>query len=212
MDTHSDDERSILANGGPGALGELFSQHRDRLERIIAFRLDPGIRSRVDAADVLQEAYLEIARRLPEFLRAENVSFFVWIRGRTLQTLVDVHRRHFRERRDANREIRLHDRIGGQDTSLSIARFLIDELTSPSQAAVQAEEVRSLQEALNAMNETDREVLALRHFEQLTNNQVAEILGLSVTAASNRYLRAAARLGEILKHRSLGSISRGPRQ
>ena len=92
------------------------------------------------------------------------------------------------------------------------ARFLIDELTSPSQAAVQAEEVRSLQEALNAMNETDREVLALRHFEQLTNNQVAEILGLSVTAASNRYLRAAARLGEILKHRSLGSISRGPRQ
>ncbi len=198
MTTATPDDRQRLIDGGVVALAELFSEHRARLERIVEFRLDPRIRSRFDPADVLQEAYLEIARRYPEYIQAPTVSFFVWLRQRTLQTMIDLHRAHFREKRDANREIRYVAQPTSQATSMSIARFLLAEVTSPSQAAVDAEESQRLHAALESMQETDREVLALRHFEHLSNLQVSEILGLSPTAASNRYIRAAARLSEIV--------------
>lgn len=193
------DERQTLLEGGQTALASLFSTYRDRLERIVSFRMDRRMRGRIDAADILQEVWLEVAGRLQSFLDAADVSFFVWLRQQTLQTLVDVHRRHFRQKRDVNREIRFSATGTSDGTSLSIAQFLIDQLTSPSQAIANAEELQWLQDALNSMNEVDREVLALRHFEQLGNAQVAEILGLTPTAASNRYLRAAARLSEIMQ-------------
>jgi RNA polymerase sigma-70 factor, ECF subfamily len=195
-DPNSDLQR--LIEGGESALAELFSDYRERLERIVSFRLEPRIRGRLDPADVLQEAYLEIARRYKEYILNPSVSFFVWLRQRTLQTMIDLHREHFREKRDPNRENRYISQPNGQATSLSIARFLLDELTSPSQAAVDAEESQRLHAALESMQETDREVLALRHFEHLSNLQVAEVLGLTATAASNRYIRAAARLSEIV--------------
>lgn len=194
-----DHERRMLGEGGQAALASLFSTYSGRLERIISFRLDPRIRGRVDAGDVLQEAFLEVSTRLQSFLDSADVSFFVWLRQQTLQTLVDVHRRQFRQKRDVNREIHFASTGPSDGTSVSIAQFLIGQLTSPSQAAVKAEEMYGLQDALNSMNDLDREVLALRHFEQLGNNQVAEILGLTPTAASNRYLRAATRLSEILQ-------------
>jgi len=194
-----DNELQWLKDGGQSALATLFSNHRDRLERIVSFRLDPRIRGRIDAADILQEAFLEVSERLPSFLESPDVSFFIWLRQQTLQTLIDVHRREFRQKRDVNREIHFSSAGNSGGTSLSIAQCLIDHVTSPSQVAVHAEEMQWLQDALNSMNEVDREVLALRHFEQLGNNQVAEILGLTPTAASNRYLRAAARLSEIMQ-------------
>ena len=196
--THAD-ERRMLVEGGQTVLASLFSSYQNRLERIVSFRLDPRIRGRIDAADILQEAYLEASHRLQSFLQSTDVSFFVWLRQQTLQTLIDVHRREFRQKRDVNREIRFAATGASDGTSLSIAQFLIDQLTSPSQLAVNAEEMQWLQESLNSMHEVDREVLALRHFEQLGNSQVAEILGLTPTAASNRYLRAAARLSEIMQ-------------
>jgi RNA polymerase sigma-70 factor (subfamily 1) len=205
-----EDDRRMLVEGGESALASLFSIHQNRLERIVGFRLDPRIRGRIDAADILQEAYLKAAERLPSFLESGDVSFFVWLRQQTLQTLVDVHRRQFRQKCDVSREIHFASTGTSDGTSVSIAQFLIDQLTSPSQVIVNAEEMQWLQEALNSMNEVDREVLALRHFEQLGNNQVAEILGLTPTAASNRYLRAAARLSEILQRLNSGTgISKG---
>ncbi len=197
MDSISSDLQRLI-EGGETALAELFSEHRDRLERIVSFRLEARIRGRLDPADVLQEAYLEIARRYQEYIQNPSVSFFVWLRQRTLQTMIDLHREHFRDKRDPNRENRYVSQPNSQATSLSIARFLLDEVTSPSQAAVDAEESQRLHAALESMQETDREVLALRHFEHLSNLQVAEVLGLSPTAASNRYIRAAARLSEIV--------------
>ncbi len=208
MNENPDDERRMLMEGGQTSFGSLFSNYGARLERIINFRLDPRIRGRIDAADVLQEAYLEASTRLPSFLDSANVSFFVWLRQQTLQTLVDVHRRQFRQKRDVNREIHFASTGPSDGTSVSIAQFLIGQLTSPSEVAVKAEEIQWLQEALNSMNEVDREVLALRHFEQLSNTQVAEVLGLTPTAASNRYLRAAARLGEILQRLNTSTGSR----
>ena len=194
-----EDERRMLVEGGQTALASLFSSYQNRLERIVSFRLDPRIRGRIDAADILQEAYLQASDRLPSFFESADVSFFVWLRQQTLQTLIDIHRREFRQKRDVNREIRFASTGTSDGTSLSIAQFLIDQLTSPSQLAMNAEELQWLQAALNSMHDVDREVLALRHFEQLGNSQVAEILGLTPTAASNRYLRAAARLSEIMQ-------------
>ncbi len=198
MSNDPTNELQRLTEGGEAALAELFSEYRERLERIVSFRLEPRIRGRLDPADVLQEAYLEIARRYHEYIQNPSVSLFVWLRQRTLQTMIDLHREHFREKRDPNRENRYVSQPNSQTTSMSIARFLLDEVTSPSQAAVDAEESQRLHAALESMQEVDREVLALRHFEHLSNLQVAEILGLSPTAASNRYIRAAARLSEIV--------------
>jgi RNA polymerase sigma-70 factor (ECF subfamily) len=200
MDESSDTtpECRRLLEGGTDALAGLFSEYRPRLERMVEFRLDPRLRGRVEAADVLQEAYIEMARRLSDYTSDPVVSFFVWARQLTYQALIGIHRRHFSDKRDPNIEIRLGHRPAPSDTSDSIARLLLDERTTPSQAAVRAEEVAALKAALDSLEAIDREVLALRHFEQLGNNEVAQMLGLSVTAASNRYVRAMTRLGEIL--------------
>lgn len=176
----------------------MFSEHRDRLLRVIDFRLDHRLQSRVDPEDVLQEAYIEITKRWPAYRAEMPVSFYVWARQITLQTLIDVQRRHFGQKRSPQRENRPHyNSVDG--TSDSIARVIESQLTTPSRAVIRAEEVQQLQEALATMDATDREVLALRHFEHLGNAEVAEALGLSPTAASNRYVRAMTRLGEILR-------------
>jgi RNA polymerase sigma-70 factor (ECF subfamily) len=195
-------EHRRLIDGGTDALAGLFCKYRPRLERMVAFRLDPRLRGRVEAADVLQEAYLTIARRIGEYTADPAVSFFVWARQLTYQTLISLHRRHFSEKRDPTLEVRFGQPAApsalASDTSDSIARLLLDERTTPSQAAARAEEAAVLKAALESMDPIDREVLALRHFEQLGNNEVAQTLNLSVTAASNRYVRALERLGTIL--------------
>jgi RNA polymerase sigma-70 factor (ECF subfamily) len=200
-----DQECRRLIEGGTDALAGLVSQYRERLERMVEFRLDPRLRGRVEAADVLQEAYIEMARRIPSYTADPAVSFFVWARQLTYQTLIGIHRRHFSEKRDPNLEVRFGQRPAhcASDTSDSIARRLLDDRTTPSQAAARAEEAAVLKAALESLDPVDREVLALRHFEQLGNNEVAQTLGLSVTAASNRYVRAMTRLGEILAKRKV---------
>jgi RNA polymerase sigma-70 factor (ECF subfamily) len=199
MANNEDDDLQRLQTRGEPALAEIFSASLQRLERIVRFRIDPRIRGRVDAADVLQETWVVASRRLPEFLSNPAVSVFIWLRQLALQTLIDIHRRELCHRRDAGREIHLSHELPTGDTGLSIAHFLADQLTSPSQQLMRAEDIEQLQQALNSMPEIDREVLALRHFEQLTNLQTAEVLALTPTAASNRYVRAAAKLTEILQ-------------
>jgi RNA polymerase sigma-70 factor (ECF subfamily) len=199
MSEMSNIELERLIRGGEAALAELYLECRPRLERMVAFRLDPRLRGRVDPADILQEAFLAISKRLPEFLDAPDVSSFVWLRRITLQTLVDTHRRHFRDKRSVGKEVKLRSSSANDATSYSIAFSLLDHQASPSKAAVEAEEIDQLRQALESMDEIDREVLALRHFEHLTNHETAEALGLSITAASNRYVRAMGRLAELMK-------------
>ncbi len=195
----SDDIVQRLIEGGESVLAEVFSEFTPRLERMVEFRLDYRLRGRVDPGDVLQEAFIEIARRIADYTSAPTVSFYVWVRQITWQTLVGVHRRHLGQKRDPNAEVRIHQRKAAADTTYSIAGMLLGNLTSPSEAAMREEMVEQLRVALDTIDETDREVLALRHFEQLSNNEVAEVLELSKTAASNRYVRALKRLGDILK-------------
>lgn len=186
-----------LISGGDAAVAELFSEFQPRLERMVEFRLDRRLRGRVDSLDIIQEAYIEIARRIGDYTSNPAVAFYVWVRQITWQTLVSVHRRHLGQKRHPSMEVRLN-RKGPNETTYSIAEALVGQLTSPSGAARRQEDYDQLREALSTMDETDREVLALRHFEQLGNNEVAEVLGIARTAASNRYVRAIKRLGDVL--------------
>ena len=188
-----------VKQGDASALAECFSLHRQRLWRMVHFRMDPRLHGRVDADDVLQEGYLAAAARVEHFREDSSTSLFIWLRMIVSQTLVDVHRRHIEaQKRDARREVASHPRRGAHGTSVSIARQLLGQLTSPSHAAMRAEVAEQLEKALETMNEIDREVLALRHFEELTNSEIAAVLGIEQKAASIRYVRAIKRLKDIL--------------
>jgi RNA polymerase sigma-70 factor (ECF subfamily) len=181
------------------ALTALFVRHRDRLRQMVRLRLDRRLLGRVDPSDVLQEAYLDIARRAEEYLANPTMSPFLWLRFLTAQRLTALHRQHLgAQARDAGREISLHRGAIPQATSVSLAHQLLGRLTSASQAAIRAELQTRLQFVLNGMDPLDREVLALRHFEELSNAETAAVLGLQKAAASNRYMRALRRLKDLL--------------
>jgi RNA polymerase sigma-70 factor, ECF subfamily len=196
------DERSelaTLAGGGEAAFAGLFARYEDRLRKVVRFRLDQRLWGRVDPSDVIQETYLETSHRLNDYLADPKVPMFVWLRRMTEQVLVNVHRHHLgARRRDAALEVSLDQRPDGWMTSVSLAARLAADLTSPSQAAIRDEMLLRLRQAFESMDPIDREVLALRHFEELTNNEAAEVLGLQKSAASNRYVRALKRLKEVL--------------
>jgi RNA polymerase sigma-70 factor (ECF subfamily) len=187
------------AAGDAAALGELLEGQRKRLRRMVKLRLDPRLQGRVDPSDVLQEAYLEATQRLAEYVREPKMPFFLWLRFLTGQRLLQVRRRHLgTEARDAGREISLHQGAMPAASSASLAAQLLGKLTAPLQAAIRAEMKLRLQEALTSMEPLDREVLALRHFEQLSNSETAEVLGITPSGASSRYVRALKRLKDLL--------------
>jgi RNA polymerase sigma-70 factor (ECF subfamily) len=188
-----------LMNGEMDALAELFSKHRERLWRIAHFRLDQRLAGRVDPEDVLQEAYLAAAQRIGHYRDDSPASAFLWLRIIVGQTMIDIHRHHLGvQMRDARCEISIHGQAFPQATSVSMASQLIGHITSPSQGAMRVELSEQLSEAIAGMDPTDQEILALRHYEELTNNEVATVLGIKVNAASNRYVRALKRLQEVL--------------
>jgi RNA polymerase sigma-70 factor (ECF subfamily) len=185
--------------GDEHALAELFARYRDRLRRMVRLRLDRRLSGRLDPSDVLQEAYLEIAKRFSEYTANPAQPFFLWLRFLTGQKLIDLHRHHLGAKmRDADQEVSLYRGALPPASSESLAQQLLGRLTSPSRAAIRAEMQIRLQEALNTMDPLDREVLVLRHFEELSNQEIAKVLGIGKTAASNRYLRALQRLRDML--------------
>ena len=188
-----------LKSGDEKALGELYSLHRDRLKQMLEFRMDRRLRGRADASDILQEVYIDAHERMRHYLKKPEMSFYIWLRQLTTQRLIDIHRRHLlAEKRDAKQEISIHQRMAAA-TSASMAALLVAHLASPSQMAMRAELVEQIENALEKMDAVDREVLALRHFEELRNGEVAEVLGLKPAAASNRYVRALSRLRDVLE-------------
>lgn len=187
-----------VREGDQHALAELFSLHRQRLWQIVNFRLDARLRGRVDADDIVQEAYLAAAQRIEHYLDNSTQTFFIWLRLITTQTMIDIHRRHLgAQMRDASRDMSIHAHYA-QATSMSIASQLLGNFTSPSQIVMRGEVSVQLDAAIESMEPIDREVLALRHFEELTNSEVAEVLGIQQKAASIRYRRALKRLKEVL--------------
>ncbi len=187
-----------LRAGDSAAAGELFALHRERLKKMVRLRLDRRVQGRLDASDVLQEAFLDVQRKAPEF-EARGMPAYLWLRLVVSERLLALHRHHLgAQMRDAGQEVSLARHAPPQATTFSLANLLLGRMTSPTEAAVRAERQARLQEALNGMDPLDREVLALRHFEELSNSEVAEVLGLAKTAASNRYIRALKRLKDIL--------------
>ncbi len=196
------DDQELLVRlraGDEKALGELYSLHRDRLKQMLEFRMDRRLRGRADASDILQEVYIDAHQRMRHYLKKPKMSFYIWLRQLTTQRLIDIHRHHLlAEKRDAKQDISIHRQLAA-GTSASMAALLVARLASPSQMAMRIELVEQIEDALETMDPIDREVLALRHFEELRNGEVAEVLGLKPAAASNRYVRALSRLRDVLE-------------
>ncbi len=188
-----------LRAGDRDVLGELFRLHRPRLWRLVHFRIDRRLLGRIDPDDVLQEAFLAGSRRIESFLTEPGASLFVWLRLIVMQTLCDLHRHHVGAQiRDARRDISLEPAYDGARTSVCLAAILAGSITSPSQAVAALELTSRLEQAISSMAEIDQEIIALRHFEDMSNLETAEALGLTPQAASNRYVRALARLKQLL--------------
>jgi RNA polymerase sigma-70 factor (ECF subfamily) len=197
--------------GDPQALTDLFTRYRSRLKRMVRLRLDSRVQGRVDPSDVVQEAYLEVCKKLADYLRAPKLPFFLWLRALTGQKLALAHRQHLGvQARAAGREVSLYRGALPEASSAALAAQLLGKLTSPSQAAMKAELKIRIQEALNSMDAIDREVLTLRHFEHLSNAETALVLGIKESAACNRYVRALERLRGILSGLPGGLGGLGP--
>lgn len=202
MDHNSADTVDLLRRvraGDRDALNTLFSEHRERLRRMVDLRLDRRLQARVDASDVIQDAYVEVVTRLEEYLREPRLPFFLWLRLVVGERLMKLHRYHLgAQMRDAGLEVSLYRGALPQASSAALAAQLLGRQTSPTQAAARAERILRLQEALNTLDLMDREVLSLRHFEELTLAETAQVLGIEESAAAKRYVRALKRLKGVL--------------
>ena len=198
---HSDvDDLMRRARAGDQAAVEaLFIRHRDRLKRMVQLRLDHRLQGRIDASDVIQEAFLDAVKGLDGYLAAPRAPLFLWLRYLVAMRLKALHRHHLGvQQRDARLDVSIYQGPLPEADSAALAAQLLGRLTSPSNAAVRAERMLKLQEALYSMEPIDREILALRHFEDLTRAESAQELGIEESAAGKRYLRALKRLRQIL--------------
>ncbi len=202
MDNNSADTARLLERarvGDQAAVNEIFSQHRARLRRMVELRLDRRLQARIDASDVIQEAYVEVVRRLDEYLRDPAYPLFLWLRLIVGERLLKLHRHHLgTQMRDANLEVSIYRGALPAASSAALAAQLLGKHTSPTQAAVRAERMLRLQEALNTLDPMDREVLSLRHFEEMTLAETALTLEIAEPAAAKRYIRALKRLKAVL--------------
>jgi RNA polymerase sigma-70 factor (ECF subfamily) len=176
--------------GDASALDRLLALHRGYLHRVVELRLEPRLRARLDASDVVQEAQLQASRRIADYLEREPMPFRLWLRKTTCECLLTLRRHHAEaECRAVDRELPLPE-----DSSLLLAQQLLAGNASPGRQLLAQERVRQVRQALAGLAETDREIILLRNFEELSNQETAQILGLEPAAASKRYARALLRL------------------
>lgn len=187
------------AAGDRASWNELLARYRDRLRRMVALRLDHRLQGRIDASDIVQEACLEADTRMQEYLARPAMPFFLWLRFLTGQKLITLHRHHFGAKmRDAGREVPLDYGGAPATTSAGLAAQIVGHDPRPSEIAIQLETQARFQAVLDGLEPLDREIIALRHHEQLSNAEAAHVLELQEAAASKRYIRAMRRLKEAL--------------
>jgi RNA polymerase sigma-70 factor (ECF subfamily) len=208
MENNSSESVDLIERARAGdqeALNSLLGRYRDRLCRMVEMRLDTRLQSRLDASDVVQDAYMEVSQRLQEYLADPKLPFFLWLRLVVGERLMKLHRHHLgTQMRDVNREVSLYRGALPAASSAALAAQLLGRHTSPTQAAVRAERILRLQQALNSLDAVDREILSLRHFEELTAAETARVLEIEESAAAKRYFRALKRLKDILAAMSGG--------
>lgn len=194
-------------SGDPGAIDALFDRHRARLRKMVELRLNRRLRARVDPSDIVQDVLVEASRLVDGYLQAPRTPPYLWLRTLAQQKLLEIHRFHLgTEKRDARLEVVL----GGGDLSVSsdgLAAVAIEDATSPSGVVARQEQYRALEQLIEAMSPMDREILALRHFEDLGNAEAAAALGIDETTASKRFLRALKRLRQGLRELGLDEAS-----
>jgi len=186
-------------DGKTGAVDALLGQFREPLRRVIDLRLDPVLARRVDASDIVQDVLIEANQRLKDYLRSPDMPFHLWLRHLAQDRIIDTHRRHrTAQRRSIDREQAINRPAWADESSTSLVAQLIDGEQTPATEAIQAELARKLTAAIDQLGDDDREIILLRHHEQLANQDVAKLLTLSEAAASMRYLRALRRLRLVL--------------
>ena len=189
----------LLADARQGNADELLARFREPLRRVIDLRLDPVLGRRVDASDIVQDVLIEANQRLTDYLKKPDMPFHLWLRHLAKDRIIDTHRRHrTAQRRSIDREQAVHRPAWADESEHSLVAQLIDPEKTPASEAVQGELARRLAAALNELSEDDREIILLRHHEQLANQDVAKLLDLTEAAASMRYLRALRRLRGVL--------------
>lgn len=205
----SDETRELLRHaeeGHPEAVNDLLARHRDALRRLVELRLDGAIARRVDASDVIQDVMLEASRRLAEYLRDGRMPFHLWLRQLAKDRIIDMHRRHrAAQRRSVDRERSLAAPAFADRSSLDLAAQLRDAELTPAAATIRRELELRFRQALDTLDDDDREIILMRHYEHLSNSEAAQVLGLSAAAAGMRHLRALRRLRSLLGEKpSLG--------
>lgn len=186
-------------NGDVSARENLLQRHRDSLRRMIEMRLDRRIQQRIDASDIVQEVLVDANRRLADYLADPKMPFHLWLRHMAKDRIIDAHRRHrVSGKRSVDREQALHVGFNMDQSSVDLAAQIHDPNTTPGAAATMQELHQRFEAAIEELEDQDREVIVMRHFEQLSNQDVAAALELTPAAASMRYLRAIRRLRTLL--------------
>ena len=197
----SENTEQLLAHvraGESDAVGKLFDRHREAVRRMIDLRMDPVLKRRVDASDLVQDVLIQANRRLDSFLENPIMPFHLWLRQMAKDRLIDAHRRHRRAaRRTMDREQPLAI-AANNESSIDLLTQLQDQEMTPATAATWNELQRRFHTACDKLDPTEQEIVLMRHFEQLTNGEAATALEISPQAASMRYLRAMRRLREML--------------
>lgn len=184
-------------DGDDAARNQLLERHREALRRMVDLRMDPRLKRRLDASDIVQDVLVEAHGRLADYLKASGMSFQLWLRHLAKDRLIDVHRRHrVAARRSLDREQSLEP--ADDRSALDLAELVRDRELTPAAAATHHELEQRFQQAIERLDEIDREVILMRHFEHLSNQETAEALQLSQPAAAMRYLRAMRRLRALL--------------
>jgi RNA polymerase sigma-70 factor (ECF subfamily) len=195
---NTDDLLRRVDEGDASAAGQLFGRHRARLRHMVAVRIDPRLAARVDPSDVVQEALAEASQKLPDYLRHRPLPFYPWLRQIAWEKLLAMYARHVAvQKRSVTREGPNHLDLSDHSTMQLVDR-LVASGTSPSRRMVQKEIRERVRAALEELPPNDREVVILRHLEQLTLKEIAAVLGITESAAQSRYRRAVERLHAVL--------------
>ncbi|MEM6472667.1 MAG: sigma-70 family RNA polymerase sigma factor [Planctomycetota bacterium] len=206
----SDDQTENLLTaakaGDEDAVNRLLEKHRAPIRRLIELRLDRKVQRRVDVSDVVQDVMIEASGRLEKYLSDPSMAFHLWLRQIAWDRIIDTYRRHrVSAKRNMDREQPMAAPAGPDQSTLELAIQLCDPSLTPAAAATQREIAIKVEEAIEKMNDQDREIIIMRHYEHLSNLEIAEVLGLNPPAASMRYLRAVRRLREMLEDEDEGA-------
>lgn len=188
-------------DGNASAINELMDRHRNSLRQLVRMRLDKKIQNRIDVSDVVQDVLIEANRRLTKYLDAPMMPFHLWLRQIAKDRIIDAHRRHrVSAKRSVDREQSMAAPRGYDQSSIQLASLLGDPKLTPAAAVMQAEMARKVEQAIATLDEKDCEIIVMRHYEHLTNQEIGQVLDLTEPAASMRYLRAIRRLKLILQN------------